>query len=93
MIRVGKYGIDASDRCYEVGKIGKITDKKTGEEKEHIVNPSYFPTIQGALKHIRKKMHFETVKNMDGDIQSAIEALRKTDEHFEKLISIVEVEG
>lgn len=92
MIRVGIYGIDASDRCYEVGKVGKNTDKKTGEEKEYIMNPSYFTSLAGALKHIRKKMHFEAVRNMDGDIQAAIEALGKADEQFGKLISGIEVE-
>lgn len=86
MIRVGKYGIDASDRCYEVGKIGKITDKKTGEEKEYIKNARYYGSLDGALRCIRRDMHFEAIRDMDGDLNAAIEALKQVDERFEKLI-------
>lgn len=90
MIRVGKYGIDASDRCYEVGKIGKITDKKTGEEREYIKNARYYVTFNDALRYIRKAMHFEAIRNMDGDLNAAIEAIKQADERFAELISGVE---
>lgn len=93
MIRIGKYGIDASDRCYCVGKLYKITNKKTGEEIEYISNGRYYGTLKGALSSIRKDMHLEAIMNMNGDLQAAIEALRKADEQFEKLISGIEVEG
>lgn len=91
MIRViDKYGIDASDRCYEVGKIGKTTDKKTGEVKEYIANASYVSSLQQALKVIRKKMHLEAIKNIDGDLHAAIEVIKKADERFEELIKDIE---
>jgi len=93
MIRViDKYGIKASDRCYEVGKISKAVDKKTGVEREIIANAKYVPTLQAALKVIRKTLHFEAIKNIDGDLQTAIEALEAVDKRFEELIKNIESE-
>ena len=92
MIRViGDYGIDASDKCYAVGRISKLKEKKdgkyTGEEKEYLINPSYVTTFTGALKCIRKDMQRETIKSIDGDLKAAIEAIQKCDERFEQMIA------
>ena len=92
MIRIGKYGISASDRSYEVGRIAQTKDKKTGSVVEYLTGVSYFSTLQGCLKWIRKRMHFDTVRKLDGDLQAAVEALRKSDEQFEQMIAGIEKE-
>ena len=87
MIHVlGKYGIEVSDKCYAAGKIGKQTDKKTGVEFDYIQNPAYCTSIQSALKAIRKRMQLDALKNIDGELETAINEIRALDERFEKLI-------
>lgn len=87
MIRIiDNWGIDASERCYEVGKIGKLVVKKTGEEKEYIMGASYVSSFQEALVFIRKRLRLETIKDIEGDLGAAIEALKRSDERFEEVI-------
>ena len=91
MIRViDKYGIEVSDKCYAAGKIGKtkVTDKKTNVTTEVICiqNPSYCTSVQSALKAIRKRMQMDALKNIDGDLETAVAAIRALDERFEKMV-------
>lgn len=87
MIKViGKYGIEVSDKCYAAGKIGKQTDKKTGKEFDYIQNPAYCTSVQSALKAIRKRMQMDALKNIDGDLETAINEIRALDERFEKMV-------
>lgn len=91
MIHVlGKYGIEVSDKCYAAGKIGKqkVTDKNTKitTEIDYIQNPAYCTSIQSALKAIRKRMQLDALKNIDGELETAINEIRALDERFEKLI-------
>lgn len=91
MIKViGKYGIEASDKCYAAGKIGKMIDKKTGKETEYIQNPAYCTSVSSALKAVRKRMQIDSIKNMDCDLETAINEMRKLDERFNKLIEKIE---
>lgn len=95
MIRIGEYAIEVSDKCYAVGKVSRITvkktDKETGakteEEKDCIVNPSYATSLASALKCIRKAMHRDALKDMEGDIKTALEAIQRCDEQFEQLLA------
>lgn len=82
-----KYGIDVSDRCYVVGPIARQTNKKTGEEGEIITNGSYYPTFEGALRHVRRKIHMDAVRNTDGNLDAALAAIRVADERFAEVIS------
>ena len=91
MIHVlGKYGIEVSDKCYAAGKIGKqkITDKNTKitTEVDCIQNPAYCTSFQSALKAIRKRMQMDALKNIDGDLEAAVNVIRTLDERFEKMI-------
>jgi len=93
MIRVGKYGIEAGDKYYTVGKITKQTVKKKGKEGEYLAEteylaaPSYYGSVSIALNAIRQRMQLETLKPFDGTLEDAVEAIRKADERFEKLIA------
>lgn len=91
MIRViGKYGIEVSDKCYAAGKIGKqkVTDKNTKitTEVDYIQNPAYCTSVRNALNAIRKRMQMDALKNVDGDLETAINEMRTLDERFEKMI-------
>ena len=87
MIYIDCYGIDVSDKCFTVGKISKITDTKTGTEKESLITPSYATSFASALKCVRKMMQREAIKNTDGDLNAAINAIRRSDVRFESLIA------
>ena len=92
MIRIFvKYGIEPSERCFAVGKIGKAkhTDKKTNvvTEEECIQNPAYCTTLESALKYIRKSILMEELRNYDGDLQGAIEAIQALDAKFDEIVS------
>lgn len=87
MIHVlGKYGIEVNDKCYAAGKIGKQVDKKTGEEFDYIQNPAYCMSVHSALNAIRKRMQMDVLKNIDGELETAINEIRSLDDRFEKMI-------
>ena len=88
-----KYGVDVSDRCYVVGAIARQTNKKTGEESEIIANGSYYPTFEGALRHVRRKMHLDAVRDTDGNLDAALAAIREADRRFAELISGIDEQG
>lgn len=94
MIRIGSYGINVSDRCFEVGKIAtraiKKTDKNTNEktevEEEVLTNSGYYSTLESALAALYRRLTMEAVKSYDGDLNGAVRLLTKRTEAFEKLI-------
>ena len=103
MIRLGKYGINVSDRCYEVGKIAtrtvKKTDKNTNEkidvEEEYLANSGYYTSIESALNATYKRIAADALNNYDGDLKGAIEAIHKRTAEFEKLVrdAIPDIKG
>lgn len=83
MIRImDKYGIEVSEKCYAVGKIGKSTNKKTGEVTEDLQHPAYCTSIASALKAVRKRLHMDAVKSFDGPLEEAIDKIRAIDDRF-----------
>lgn len=94
MIRLGKYGINVSDRCFEVGKIAtrtiKKTDKNTNEktevEEEVLANSGYYTSLESALNGVYKRITVDALSNYDGDLKGAIEAIHKRTTEFEKLV-------
>ncbi len=90
MIKIGNFGITSDSHGYTVGKVSTVKDKKTGEESEVITSAKYYSNLQGCLRSIRKQMHFEAIKEFDGNMSEAIQLLNATDERFEALIANVE---
>lgn len=94
MIRIGPYGINISDRCFEVGKITvrtvKKTDKDTKEtaetKEEYLNNPGYYFTMDTALKAVRKRMLIDAIKDYDGDLMDAIALVKACDRDFSRLV-------
>lgn len=90
MIKIGNYGITSDTHGYTVGRITTTKDKKTGEESEVLTATKYYGDLQGCLRYIRKQMHFEVIREFEGDMHAAIQLLNATDECFESLITNVE---
>lgn len=94
MIRLGAYGINVSDRQYEIGKIAnrmiKKKDKDTNEtievEEEVLTNSGYYTTLESALTALYRRVASDAVKSYDGDLKGAIQLLTKRTEAFEKLV-------
>jgi len=92
MIRIGSFGIIADSYGYAVGKISRYKNKKTGEETEILTSTKYYGSLQGCLSCIRKQIHLKVIKDFDGSLKEAIQALNDADERFEALIEDVEKE-
>ena len=83
MIRImDKYGIEVSDKCYAVGKIGKSIDKKTGKESETLLHPAYCTSIASALKALRGRLIADSIKSFDGTLEEAVDRIRTLDDRF-----------
>lgn len=90
MIRIlDKYGIEVSDKCYAVGKIGKSVDKKTGEVSEIIQHPAYCTSVASALKALRDRLIADSVKSFDGTLEEAVDKIRAIDDRFNAEIAKV----
>lgn len=86
MIRIGIYGINVSDRQYEIGKITTRTNTKTGATEEVLTNSGYYTTLESALTALYRRFTMDALKSYDGDLNGAIQLLTKRTEAFEKLI-------
>lgn len=92
MIKVCGFAIDASDKCYMVGKLGYLTDKKTGEKTPYIIAPTYPSSLQNALRTIKESMRREAVKETDlVSIDAAIDILLKSDESLERELAKIDM--
>ena len=88
MIRIDKYGIETTEKCFTVGKIAtRIVDKQTGAQVEYLAQPAYYSSLAGCLRAIRRRMRMDALASFDGDLASALEVLRQMDEHFTTLVS------
>jgi hypothetical protein len=77
-----KYGIEVSEKCYAVGKIGKVTNKNTGEVREALQCPAYCSTIANALNALRRRIHMDAVKTFDGTLEEAVDKIKAIDDRF-----------
>lgn len=86
MIRIGKYGIEAADKCYAIGTITSYTNKQTHEVVETLANVGYYSDIASALQAIVKRNRLDTMKSFDGDLKQAVKAITEVDEAIKLLI-------
>ena len=86
MIRVGKYGIDTSERCYAVGIVSTYKNKNTGKETEILTGAQYYSDLPAALKSLIKRNRLETLREFDGDLKAAVKAISEADNELERLI-------
>lgn len=77
MIVYKKYAIDCDGVQYIVGIPTKVRDKKTGEEKNSMRGPQYFPTLESAISGLRRRMIADA---MNTDAREELgEAIRRVD--------------
>lgn len=84
MINYGKYAIICDGAQYIVGIPTKIRDKKTGEEKNSMRGPRYFPTLESAISGLRRRMIADTM-NTDAreELGEAIRRVEKLTKDFD----------
>lgn len=76
---LGGYYIETDGKCYYFGKLRKHTDKKTGEVRTVIDPIGYYSDFAGVLKGLAKKMRMDAIEKLDGSLEDALEAIRKSD--------------
>ncbi len=86
MIRIGKYGIEAADKCYAIGIISSYAEKKSGKDIEVLTNTGYYSDISAALQAIVKRNRLDAVKSFDGDLKQAVKAIMEADNEIKCLI-------
>ena len=86
MIRIGDYGIEATDRCFCAGKIVKFKDKNKGEMLER-VDGGYYTSLPDGCKGLYKRMSLDAFKSFEGDLKAAVLHLNKRTSAFEKAIA------
>lgn len=75
----GGYYIETDGKCYYFGKLKKYTDKKTGEAKTNLDPIGYYSDFAGVLSGLAKKMRMDAIEKLDGSLEDALEAIRKSD--------------
>lgn len=87
MIKVlDKYVIDSDGKQFVAGKLASRVNKE-GQTEEYIKDPMYYPSFALCLHGINRRMRLEAIRNADGDIDAAIEAIKKADERLMKVIA------
>ena len=86
MIKVlDKWVIDADGKQFVAGKLASRVNKD-GQTEEYIKDPMYHTTFAGCVQAISKRMRLEAIRNTDGDMEAAIEAIKKADARLMKAI-------
>lgn len=85
---IDKFYLDSDGTQYIVGKLGNLINKKTGEERVYIKNPSYYSDLASALMGISRQMRRETINNTDGSMEELCEAINRADERLIEAVSV-----
>lgn len=72
---IDKWVIDSDGKTYTGGKLATRT-LKDGTKEEYIKDAFYHSTLAGCMQAISRRMRADTIKNMDGNIEAAIEAVQ-----------------
>ena len=72
---IDKWVIDSDGKTYTGGKLATRT-LKDGTKEEYIKDAFYHSTLAGCIQAISRRMRAEAIKNMDGNIEAAIEAVQ-----------------
>lgn len=78
---VGKWVIDSDGKIYTGGKLATRT-LKDGTKEEYIKDAFYYSTLAGCVQAISRRMRAEAIKNMDGSMEAALEAVRAADKRL-----------
>ena len=86
MIRIGKYGIDTSERCYAVGIISTYKNKTTGKDTDVLAGAQYYSDLPTALNSLIKRNRLEALRDFEGDLKAAVKAISEADNELKRLI-------
>lgn len=84
------YGIKVSSNCYTIGKQSMRTNKETNKQTEVFTELGYYPTVQSALKGVRKHLHRDVLVDFEGSLSEAIKAISEMEDRFNALLEQVE---
>lgn len=84
---IDKWVIDSDGKTYTGGKLATRT-LKDGTKEEYIKDAFYYSTLAGCIHAISRRMRAEAIKNMDGNLEAAIEAVQAADKRLMDTISV-----
>lgn len=88
MIRViDDFVIDSDGTQFICGKLGHAVSKKDKTPYDYVKNPSYYTNFSGALRGISRRLRLEAIKDTNGDMKAACEAIKRCDERMIEAIS------
>ena len=84
---IDNWVIDSDGKTYTGGKLATRT-LDDGTKYAYIKDAFYCKTLTGCLRAISMRMRAEAIKNMDGDMVGALEALQATDKRLMDAIGV-----
>lgn len=84
---IDKWVIDSDGKTYTGGKLATRT-LKDGTKEEYIKDAFYHSTLAGCMHAISRRMRADTIKNMDGNIEAALEAVQAADKRLMDAIGV-----
>lgn len=84
---IDKWVIDSDGKTYTGGKLATRT-LKDGTKEEYIKDAFYHSTLAGCMQAISRRMRADTIKNMDGNIEAALEAVQAADKRLMDAIGV-----
>lgn len=87
MVRIiDDWVITADNMCFMLGQAVTRTNKK-GETKTVLTNTSYHPTLRNAVRACYTRFALQAVKDMDGTLDDAVQALTALQQRFERILT------
>lgn len=84
---IDNWVIDSDGKTYTGGKLATRT-LKGGTKEEYIKDAFYHSTLAGCIQAISRRMRAEAIKDMDGDLESALAAVQAADKRLVDAIGV-----
>ena len=84
---IDKWVIDSDGKTYTGGELATRT-LKDGTKEEYIKDAFYYRTLTGCIRAISRRMRAEAIKNMDGNLESALAAVQAADKRLMDAIGV-----
>jgi hypothetical protein len=83
---IDDWAITADSMCFVLGQMVTRKNKK-GETKTELANTSYHPTLRNAVRACYTRFALQAVKDMDGTLDDAVQALTALQQRFERILA------
>lgn len=84
---IDNWVIDSDGKTYTGGKLSTRT-RKDGTTEVYIKDAFYYSTLTGCIRAISMRMRAQAIKNIDGNLESALAALQAADKRLMDAISV-----